>query len=71
MPVFVTLMKMTAKGAEALREMPQLIDKGIQRFEENGGKLHGFYMLMGEYDYAAVGEAPNGQMMATFLLDLA
>ena len=71
MPVFVTLMKLTPKGAEALKEMPDLIDRGIKQFEENGGILLGFYMVIGEYDYVAIGDAPNGAMMATFLLNLA
>jgi uncharacterized protein with GYD domain len=71
MPVFIVLMNMTPKGAENLKELPALIDKGIKRFEDNGGKLLGFYMLIGEYDYVAVADAPNGKMMAAFLLDIA
>jgi uncharacterized protein with GYD domain len=71
MPVFITLMNLTPKGAENLKEMPALIDKGVKRFEEDGGKLLGFYMLIGEYDYITVADAPNGEMMATFLLNLA
>ncbi len=71
MPIFISLINLTPKGAENLKEMPALIERGIKQFEENGGKLLAFYMLIGEYDYVTIGDAPNGEMMATFLLNLA
>ena len=33
-----------------------------------GGKLIGFYLTMGEYDYVAIGEAPNDEAAMTFAL---
>ena len=35
-----------------------------------GGKVIGFYSTMGEYDYVSVGEFPNDEVAATFLLAL-
>jgi uncharacterized protein with GYD domain len=35
-----------------------------------GGKLIGLYTTMGEYDYVAIGEAPNDEVAMTFLLRL-
>jgi uncharacterized protein with GYD domain len=35
-----------------------------------GGKLSGFYGVMGEYDYVAVGEMPNDEAATTFALAL-
>jgi uncharacterized protein with GYD domain len=36
-----------------------------------GGKLLGFYLVMGEYDYVAIGEFPSDEAAATFQLGLA
>ena len=35
-----------------------------------GGKVLGFYAVMGEYDYVAIGEAPSDQVAMTFALGL-
>jgi uncharacterized protein with GYD domain len=33
-----------------------------------GGKLTGFYAVMGEYDYVAIGELPSDEIAMTFSL---
>jgi len=35
-----------------------------------GGKVIGFYVVMGEYDYVSIGEAPSDEVAATFALTL-
>jgi len=35
-----------------------------------GGKVLGFYVTMGEYDYVSIGEAPNDDVAMTYLLAL-
>jgi uncharacterized protein with GYD domain len=35
-----------------------------------GGKVIGFYVVIGEYDYVAVGEAPSDEVGTTFALAL-
>jgi uncharacterized protein with GYD domain len=35
-----------------------------------GGKVIGFYVVMGEYDYVAVGEAPSDEVATIFSLAL-
>jgi uncharacterized protein with GYD domain len=35
-----------------------------------GGKVLGFYLTMGEYDYVSIGEAPSDEVVATFALAL-
>jgi len=70
MPSYVILMKLTEQGAKAIKEAPARIEAGIKGWEAMGGKMTGFYVVMGEYDYVAVGEAPNDETAATFALAL-
>ena len=38
--------------------------------EKMGGKVLGFYAVMGEYDYVGIGEFPNDEVAMTYLLGL-
>ena len=68
MPSYLILMKLTDQGVKAIKEMPERIEEGIEAWKKMGGKIFGFYVLMGEYDYAAIGEFPNDEVAATFSL---
>ena len=70
MPNFVILMKLTDQGAKAIKDAPGRIEAGIKAYEKMGGKINGFYAVMGEYDYVAVGEAPSDEIATTFALGL-
>ena len=70
MPNYILLMKLTEQGAKNIKEAPGRIEAGIKAWEAMGGKMLSFYVLMGEYDYAAIGEAPNDEVAATFSLAL-
>lgn len=70
MPSYIVLMKLTEQGAKGIKDAPGRIESGIKAFEAAGGKVHGFYTLMGEYDYVAIGEAPSDEVAATFSLRL-
>ncbi len=70
MPHFVNLMKLTDQGAKTIKDAPARIEAGIKAFEKMGGKMIGFYVVMGEYDYVAVAEAPSDEVGMTFALAL-
>lgn len=70
MPNYVILMKLTDQGAKTIKDAPGRIEAGIKSFEKMGGKVTGFYVVMGEYDYVAVGEAPSDEVATTFALAL-
>jgi uncharacterized protein with GYD domain len=61
MGTYVILMKLTDQGAKAIKDGPARIAAGIKGMQAMGGKLLGFYVTMGEYDYISV---------AAFLLGL-
>ena len=68
MPTYITLYKLTKQGSQNIKDAPERIEKGIKAFEAIGGKMVCFYATMGEYDYVAVGEAPNDEVAMTFML---
>jgi uncharacterized protein with GYD domain len=70
MPIYVMLMNLTDQGAKNIKEAPQRIKEGIKAHQDMGGKLLGFYVLMGEYDYLAIGEAPNDESALAFSMAL-
>lgn len=43
------------------------IEEVVKGLEAIGGKLIGFYTVMGEYDYVAIAEAPSDEVAMTFL----
>lgn len=70
MPTYITLYKLTEQGVKDVKNAPKRIEEGIKAFEAMGGKLIGFYLVMGEYDYVAIGEAPNDHVAMIFSLGM-
>jgi uncharacterized protein with GYD domain len=70
MPSYILLMKLTEQGRKNIKEAPGRVEAGIKAWEALGGKMTSFFVTMGEYDYVAVGEAPNDEVAATFSLML-
>ncbi len=66
----ILLMKLTDQGVRNIKEAPQRAEQGIQAFEKMGGKILGFYVVTGEYDYIAIGEAPSDEVATTFAMAL-
>ncbi|HSG06473.1 MAG TPA: GYD domain-containing protein [Nitrospiria bacterium] len=70
MSKFIVLMKMTDQGSKDIRNLEERIQSGTKLLEKMGGKLIGFYMVMGEYDYVGIGEAPSDEVQTAFALTL-
>ena len=70
MPTYIGLMKLTDYGIKNIKEAPQRIEKGIKAYEAMGGKFIGLYVVLGEYDYVAIGEAPSDEAHVAFSLAL-
>jgi len=70
MPMYVVLYKLTEQGVKDIKSAPERIEAGIKAFEAMGGKVLGFYVTLGEYDYVAIGEAPSDEVAMTFMLGL-
>jgi len=70
MPTYIGLWKMTDQGIKDIKNAPQRIEQGIKAAEKLGGKVLGFYTVMGEYDYVGIAEFPNDEAAMAFLLGL-
>ena len=66
----IVLMKLTDQGIKDVKNAPQRIEQGIKGFEAMGGKMLGFYVVMGEYDYVAIAEGPSDEVAMAFLMAL-
>jgi uncharacterized protein with GYD domain len=71
MPTYIALYKLTEQGIKDIKNAPRRIEDGINGFQKMGGKVIGFYAVMGEYDYVSIAEAPNDEVGMTFSLALA
>lgn len=70
MPTYITLMKMTDQGVKDIKGVPRRLEEGIKAYEAVGGRLIGFYLVTGDYDYVSIGEAPSDEVAMTFALQL-
>jgi uncharacterized protein with GYD domain len=70
MATYISLMKLTDQGIREIKDAPQRIEEAFKRLEAMGGRLIGFYTVMGEYDYVGIAEVPSDEVALTFMLAL-
>jgi uncharacterized protein with GYD domain len=70
MPKYIVLMSLTGQGIKEIKDAPKRIEEGIKGAEAMGGKVLDFYLTMGDYDYVTIGDFPNDETAAAFLLSL-
>jgi len=71
MPTYLSLLSWTKEGLEKIKDSPARLDAAKKAMESGGGKLKGFYLLMGQYDMAIIVEAPDDATLARINLSLA
>jgi len=70
MPHFVTLLKYTQQGIAKIKESPKRLDAAKKGAEKAGGRLHTWFLTMGEYDAVLISEFPNDEACAQFMLSV-
>ncbi len=70
MPAYIILMKYTDQGIKDIKNAPARIEEGFKAWEAMGGKVLGYYLLMGEYDALAIGEGPSDEIATAFALGI-
>jgi uncharacterized protein with GYD domain len=71
MPTYVTLIRFTQKGIEAIRQGPARLDAARRAFQGRGAKIKDFYLVTGKYDAVAVTEAPDDETAVKLSLAIA
>ncbi len=66
MPLYVGLLKFTAKGAADMKGWPKRVDEAKAAWEAMGGTTIAVVATMGEYDMVTVGEAPSDEIAVTW-----
>ena len=70
MVTYMMLMKLTDQGLKNVKEAPERIEGGLKAFEKTGGKLIGFWIATGKYDYVSVGESTSDEAALAFAVGL-
>ncbi len=68
MPHFVTLIRYTQQGIAKIKDSPKRLDAARKAAEKAGGKIHAWYLTMGEYDAVLISEFPSDEAGARFML---
>ncbi|MBI4322231.1 MAG: GYD domain-containing protein [Chloroflexi bacterium] len=71
MATYIMLLKWTQQGVRAVTEAPDRIKQNRATADQMGIRSVGIWVTMGEYDLAAVFDAPDDQTMAAFALAVA
>ena len=68
MPTYISLVSLTEQGIKEVKNAPERLQAFDIAAREVGGKLVGFYLVMGQYDYIVITEAPDDQTAARLIL---
>lgn len=62
MPIFISHVTLTTEGVQAIKKVTDRIEENKKLWEEAGGKLLEWYIVLG--DYLLIKEAPDEKVMA-------
>ncbi len=68
MPTYISLVNLTDQGIKEVKNAPERLQAFDAAAKEVGAKLLGFYLVMGQYDYIIITEAPDDQTAARLIL---
>lgn len=71
MPTYVSIASLTDQGVRTMKDLPQRLQNADQQFAAMGATLREVYLLMGEYDYVVIAEAPDDVTMGRIALAIA
>ena len=63
-PISTSQVTLTQEGLQQLKGAPDRIEANRKLWEEAGGKLLEWYVVLGDYDYLLITEAPDQKVMA-------
>jgi uncharacterized protein with GYD domain len=68
MPTYISLINLTEQGVREAKNAPERLQAFESAVKDVGGRLVGFYLVMGQYDYIVITEAPDDQTAARLIL---
>ena len=70
MATYVSLLRFTQKGVEAIKDGPARLEKAKEAYRAAGAKLRDFYLVTGKYDAVVVAEVPDDETAVKLSLTL-
>jgi uncharacterized protein with GYD domain len=64
------LISLTDAGIKAAKDSPRRVDASKKLLADMGGEMKQLFMVMGEFDFVAICEAPDDAVMARYALQL-
>ena len=71
MPHYISLVRYTHQGISKIKDSPSRLDAARKAAEAAGGKIHSWYLTMGQYDAVLISEFPSDDLCAKFSLSAA
>jgi uncharacterized protein with GYD domain len=68
MQTYISLVNLTEQGVRDIKNAAERLREFDEAAREVGGKLVGFYLVLGQYDYIVITEAPDDQTAARLIL---
>ena len=70
MTVSIALLSLTNAGIKAAKDSPRRLDAAEKLLADMGGEMKQSYMVMGDFDFVGICEAPDDAVMARYALQL-
>ena len=70
MATYITLLRYTHQGITTIKDAPGRVDAARKAYRALGAELKALYLVMGQYDFVAVVEAPDDVTAAKASLTL-
>ncbi len=68
MPTYISLIHWTQQGIQTVKDAPARLDAAKQAIRAAGGEIKAFYLVMGQYDFVLVAEAPNDEAVTRLII---
>ena len=68
MVTYMMLTSLTDQGVKNIKGAPERLEASIKAFEHAGGKLIGFWVAVGKYDYISIGESTSDEAALAFAI---
>ena len=70
MPTYVVLGKFTTEGIKNIKDSPERLEAAKKVLKSVGGEMKKFYYTLGQYDFVAIGEAPDAEAMMKAMMTI-
>ena len=67
---YIALFSLTDAGVKAAKDSPRRLDAAKKLLTDMEGEMKQFYMVLGDFDFVGICEAPDDAVMARYVLQL-